>query len=471
VEDPTKMLEMMTVLTNQLKQKAEMSANAENADEWYLAFEQWFIGQFGIPDSDPLQYEIIWDDCEQSWFRYSQRLGLYEEQTITQIKKIITDWADNAGIKTTEGRINHEVNRLAQKTMVRDGWDPPEFLNCRNGLYFIQEKKLIHHTPIYRTRFQLGTAFLGSIQPTPAWDNVKKIYPKQIDHFERFTLAGLYQDYSNEAIYFGVGSTGSGKGTISQLIQQIFGSGITYVSIEELDNDKFGLVPLLGKRFLLNREGTIGHLAAKVVRFLKDVVTHEGPIDVNVKNKNRFNYVFNMWFAVFTNGLPHLPEGTDREAWFRRVVLDEYDITQTRNTEFKAQIRAEADAIFTNMLLSEYKPIIDSGTDIKQYVQDTAAIWDYWADPVKRVVFELFEFAKSEVLEIMDVVGVVKTQLDRIHIYMREDRLKASITLYLERLKIRKYGKQKYINIRIKDLDIAKELEEQKQIAEAEKEW
>jgi phage/plasmid-associated DNA primase len=469
VEDPTKILELMTTLTEQLKEKSVLQTEAENMDEWYLAFEIWFKTEFFIPNSNPTEYMICWDDNEQAWFRYSEEKGYYLEQSLTQMKKLIQHWADSAGIKTSDARINHELHRLSCITILQTEWDSKHFLNCRNGLYLIDEKRLIAHTASYHTRFQLGTAFLEKKQKTPCWDQIRKIYPDQIDHFERFVLAALYQDFSNEAMYFGVGPTGSGKGTISQLIQQIFGSGITYVNLEELNNDKFGIVPLLAKRMLLNREGTIGHLGAPVVRFLKDVVTHEGPIDVNVKNKNRVNYVFNVWFAIFTNGLPHLPEGTDREAWFRRVILDEYNLTQKRDIQFKAKIRSEADAIFTNMLLMEYTPLIDSGTNIPEYVEKVAALWDYWADPVKRVVLELFEYSKAEVIEISDAATLVKTRLDRIHVYMREDRLKANITLYLERLKIKRYGKNKYINIRVKDEDAQKELTDLQSWVEEEK--
>lgn len=470
-DDPTAMIALLQQVQATLNKKADMQKEAENADEWYLGFEKWFKDEFRIPELKN-KYMVVWDDNEQTWFRYNPRLGIYEEQTNTQMVNLMLCWADPARIKTSEGRINHGLRRLQTIVMIHDGWDSPEFLNCLNGIYLIKEKQLVEHSPAFLTRFQLGVRFLGKPQKTPTWDKIKATYPTQINHFERFTLAALYQDYSNEGIYFGVGPTGSGKGTVAQMIQLIFGTGITFVNIEELDNDSFGLVPLLGKRICLNREGTIGYLSGRVVRFLKDVVTHEGPIDVNIKNKNRINYVFNMWFFIFSNGLYHLPEGTDRKAWFRRTIIDEYNLTQKKDIEFKANVKKEADGIFTNMLLMDYAPIIDSGTDIDAFVDANAKVWDYWADPVKRIILAIFGHCnKPEMIEISIVYDVVSKKLTEAGVYMKSDRLKAAITMYLERIGVKKYGRSNYKYIQCIDSEIAADIEEQKQIAEAEKVW
>lgn len=351
-------------------------------------------------------------------------------------------------------------------------WDEPTYINFKNGIYLVESKELVSHSPQYYSRFQLGVDYEIGPHFTPCWDKIRAVYPTQIAHFESFLMASLIQDYSNEGMYFGVGKTGSGKGTIAQIYQIIYGNGIANVQFENLDNDKYGLVPLVGKRIAMNREMTICTWSSRVISFIKDAVTHEGPIDVNKKNRDRFDYLFNVWFIGFTNQLPYLSEGTDRTAWFRRTIIDVYDITQVKDPDFKRLVKLEASAIVSRILQSDYHPIIDAGTNIEELIKHNAELWDYWSDPIKRIILANFEKSvdPNDRLDVYIVWEIIDRLLHEENHIIKYARVQSYTTMYLERIGIRKINRKVYGPIKAIKAEIIQQILDDKQTAEAESE-
>ena len=133
-----------------------------------------------------------------------------------------------------------------------------------------------------------------------------------------------------------------------------------------------------------------------------------------------------------SNQLPKLPQGTDRRAWFRRVVLVEFLQTFPRDPAFKEAVLAERDAIFSNIVNSPYVPIIAEGTDIDAYTRAVGDRWDYWAHPVVRMCERLFgRGVLGDELEKDLCADLVRDLLDEDGIHLDMNAIKTEMTIWM----------------------------------------
>lgn len=398
----------------------------------------------------------------KAWYKYDG--GVFEEYPNELIDRDIFRVIDLAGEPETDRHLNLFKKKLkGWKYRSLKEFDSPEYLNCKNGLLHMETKRFDPHSSKYLSLHQLPVEYLGEPQPTPAWDRVKKAYPKPIDHLERMIQAALHQDYSNEALIFLVGETGSGKGTAIQIVEAMFGKWCSHTPLTDVGED-FGLSRLMEARVNIDRDMEIANFSRKTVRILKDIVTGEGESEIRIKYIKQFDWYLQVWFFSASNQLGKLPSGTDRGAWFRRVLICVMNETQKRDPGFKQQVLEEASKIFTNLVLQEYEPIINSKTDIKKMIEDNAELWDYWSQPVLRICHKYF--AKSEdpddSLDSTDVYEWVDAALVKKSIAMHPDHCKREITMVLGKMGIRKVNRTRYRPITIIDETLLERVKEEK---------
>lgn len=415
--------------------------------------------------------EWIW--CEQNWWRYNKDVGVWQPKDQEVMDYCYFRWCDAQNNDAKEYH-SDAMKRLKAKLYSRT-WkelETPGYINFKNGVFHQKTKEFMPHEAMLYSREQLSIDY--SPGATPYWDQVWGAYHDQIDLFERAMHAVLLKNHNDEAMIFGVGPTGSGKGTISQIIQACFGNMVSYLKLNAMGKD-FMLSTLVGKRINLDREGEIGYLNGLAVAYLKDIVTHEGPILINPKRKTPFEADLDIWFFTFLNQLYQLPSGTDRKALFRRVVVLEFDKTMPKNPGFKEGVMQETAQIISNICQRDFEPLFPVGMDVDAYVKHIAERWDYWSQPIRRVLGSLFEYSDQPLddLEVKFVVDVVDEQLRIEGITERQDQLKGKITMYLGVMGIHKRQKNRepiYYNIRAKADTLKERLSHIVQIEEAERE-
>jgi len=414
--------------------------------------------------------EWVW--CEQAWWRYRET-GVWERADVEELDYVYFQWCDECGNDAKDYH-SDAIKRLKAKLYVRL-WKDREatgLTNFQNGVYDHANHELVPHDPIYFLREQLNIPFAPAA--TPYWDKVAAHYPKEIMLFERVIHAVLTKSHIDECMFFGVGPTGSGKGTISQILGIAFRGACAYTKLNDL-GENFMLSTLVGKLINLDREGEIGYLNKRAVSYLKDIVTHEGPMQINAKNKQPYDADLDIWFFTFTNQLYQLPSGTDRKAFFRRVVLAEFDQTMVKDPLFKDAVAKETAAIISKICAKEFERVFPEHMDVDAYVLQVAERWDFWSEPIRRLLSQLFEYSDQPLdeLEVACVVDWMDEALRREGINEKNDTLKSKITMYFGLMKIHFHQRNRvkyYFNVKAKDPDLIALIKAQKEMEAAERE-
>ena len=370
--------------------------------------------------------------------------------------------------------LTHLEGREEYYTRLAD-WDNPRFLNVANGLLDVQTRELRPASPGDLYTYCLPVQYLGKEgpYPTPCWDRIRAEYPTQLALFENMERSAIFLDHSSECLFFMVGPTGSGKGTVFQVHEAIFGTWTSHIPFKRL-GDSHGKQALLGKRFVVNRDMIIAELDAETLGELKDLVTHEGRHHVNPKYLAPFEVDLNVWFLAATNQTFQLPRGADRAAWFRRVVLVEFTKQFKKDPQFKNAVLAEKDAIFTNLVNGPYTPPIPQDVDTAAYVTATGERWDYWANPVYRVLARTCvpgQDATTDVLDCDALATTVDELLKAEGIIAGLQLIKQQMTMWFTARKVRRIRGRKsstYAPARITDPEVRARYE---QVKEEQSSW
>ncbi len=326
-------------------------------------------------------------------------------------------------------------------------FDTPGLICCEDGILSFDPPTIKPHDADILFLNKYPMHFLGELQDTPCWEHIRATYPDAVNHTEQMIYAAITQDGSAEMMHFLFGETGSGKGTITQLYERIFAGLCGHTQFVDMGLP-FGKANIIHKRVNVDREMTIGFFTKEAVSFLKNVITMEGPIEVNEKFVKQYDAIFHVWFVGAANQASQLPQGTDRTAWFRRTLIDVLDKTQKKDPTFKNAVLDEADAIFTNIILKH--PKIPLPEDLSAFVQRNADIWDYWSDPILRICKNHIKYSPNETnsLKVDTLIDFVTDALNEMRINMKEHDIKAGLTTALNTMKIKKMANRvRYKNI------------------------
>ncbi len=440
-----------------------------DAESWYgIGLSEW-AHQYGTT----VRYIDEMDD-EHHWWRYNSEKGVYESLAPTEMDRLV--WSIFAMPifpkgKTTQPlpqnthNTNEFLRHLREQYFTRTKqWDAAQdILNCASGLLNLGVKPPTQtpHSPDYLSRFQAPVSYLGDcLCPTPHWDKIRVAYPEAIDKVERALRAAIYRDHTDEVFLVLVGPTGSGKGTVFQLIPLLFGSLVDNMSIYKLGQEPpgRGLATLPGKRILLNRDLVIGMIDPIALGEIKDIVTHEGPVHIDPKFCTPYDEDLDLWILLATNQLFSFPRNADQMAVFRRTVIAVFDKIMPRDDGFKQNVLLEANLIFTNLVNSARNPLLPPGMDIQAYANKMAELWEFWSRPIDRVMSLLFQPAPRPTFVYVDfAVILVSDKLAEERISMKEETIKAGVTVAMKRLKAEPLPKvsrgadihRKYMGVRI----------------------
>lgn len=436
--------------------EAKKHAKKSNPDEmdgvfWYDGFEEWFKHRYSSNGHNL----IVWDDRENEWFQYSTT-GVWNSITDTFIDRIIIKWGSETVFEIKNKHLILGKKRLRTMLFLDGSWDEKTFVNFTNGIFILETKELVKHSPAYKTRQQLKIRFMGEDIPTPYWDKIRKIYPDQITKFETMIHRTINQDFSEEAFVVIVGGTSSGKGTIFQILTETFGNGMISNTYFHKLGGEFGLSPLVGKRVILNREMIIAGFTDATVGILKDLVTHEGTYDINQKHKPKYEADLPIFVFGATNQLVSLPAGTDKKAFFRRTIIIVMNQAQKRNSEFKENIRLETPAIISNIILNNYEPIVPENLD--EFAKSNEILWEEWSDPILRICESIFKRGEGNEnnIDAQYVVDAVLSELNNQRISLGIKYIKQRIAQNLKQLynvdkRRKKNNIYRYIPLQFKD--------------------
>ena len=328
-------------------------------------------------------------------------------------------------------------------------------VNLLNGILDLDTKTMERHHPKHLYTQQINARFVskqeradnlkkqGCELPTPYIDRVREAYPNSFKQFEQYVQSIIYYDLRIEMMLYLIGPTGSGKGTVLGLIQELFKECSVIGVLHDLHDD-MGLI--VNQRVFFDTDMAIMSLGSKCVAMIKKITgkdTVQG-IKINIKYVKKFQDKIRCFIVCATNQFPRLPAKTDRLAWFRRVLILPFNTIQKSDMEFKENILHDIDNWFTQLVLSEYNPIVTKDFDKRAWAYKQAEIWDYSANPFRRYVKEMF-VRTTDIMEIQQdkVCDYIRDRMnDDEYDIPRETELKQNITSEISAIRIRKMRKK-----------------------------
>lgn len=435
--------------------------------KWDVQFEEFWEENYG--DSICMIFET------GHYFQYKLK-GVYEKIEKVVINKIVKDWCRMKDLKYSIQKLNLANNIIEtehHKSLKEFDVDKTK-RNVLNGILDLKTKTLSEHSMDYLSIHQANVNFREDkrdIQPTPCWDNLKKLFGNELKKVKWFITCVIFNNMSDERSLFIVGPTRAGKGSVIKMVEEMFSEGmVSNLPLEDL-GENFGLEILVTSNLNLDKDSTIMRLKPKAVKFYKSITGRDGTITVNPKGRPRFNHKFEPFFFINVANLLYTLPPTDVKAFFSRPVIAEFK-HRPKNTDptFKDRLVLEASDVFSQLVYDGYQPFPELYKEIEKkkyniddYCEECKALWNYWSIPVNVICDMIFTNTGHgrDMMLSDEVIELVESTLNE-HDYSTppEKRLKQLITLALKKKGIKKRrsnGVDKYLGIALSPAFLEKE--------------
>lgn len=112
----------------------------------------------------------------------------------------------------------------------------------------------------------------------------------------------LIPSTKGQSMMFIIGNGGEGKSRLSVLLKSIFGESMIESKLHRLETDKFARANLQGKLLMVDDDMQLEALSS--TGYIKNLVTAETPIDIEIKGQQSFQADIYSRFLCFGNGSP-----------------------------------------------------------------------------------------------------------------------------------------------------------------------
>lgn len=195
---------------------------------------------------------------------------------------------------------------------------PPHYINLKNGLFDINECKLLSHTPDIFTINQFPIIYIPESDCPNFRHFIEDVaYPQDRELLQEFFGFCLHPQYFLRAFVILVGEGSNGKTVFMNVLEKFLGKdNISSVSMQEFAFDRFAKADLYGKKANICDDLPSNKVTSTGV--LK-MLTGESPISAQYKHRNRFNFTNKAKFIFATNEPPSVKDTTP--AFWDRVKM------------------------------------------------------------------------------------------------------------------------------------------------------
>ena len=281
---------------------------------------------------------------------YYYKGGIYIPHGETYIEEIVQrEVGDYVKVSTTH--VNEIISYIKRRVLneidiiqIRS-----ERLACKNGVIDLRTKELKPHSPD-NYMFKM---IPWNYEPDATCDEfdelINRLLPTEIDQYKFNIMLGypLINSYIYNKIFFLQGKPGTGKSTVSNIIQQVYGSdNISNIGLHDLITVPFMRVGLLNT--YANFSGDASDQSIKDAAILK-TLSGESRLDINVKNIRLPIKLMNCSKLIIdTNNMPEFKLTDD--AIFRRLIKITFDIVieeseKTSNHIDKYLVKSEMEGL------------------------------------------------------------------------------------------------------------------------------
>lgn len=260
------------------------------------------------------------------------------------------------------------------------------YLPCLNGVYDINDRKLIPFSPELRFRRTLPVRF----DPQAKCDHFINFFLRRcldaddIGLLQRYMGMLLAGENHAQKILLMMGDAGWGKGTLIGFVQAVIGRDCFAVLRENLFEDRYELGRYQGKTVLYHPDMPTNFLDRPGVAILKSLVGGD-PLWADVNGSDQPVEIEGTFAAILScNGKPRIRTDGDADAWRRRLAvidfrtpMDELRIGKLR----EVILQGEASGILNWMLEGRAKLVAD-GCQIKLTDAQQRRVDDLFKRPV-----------------------------------------------------------------------------------------
>jgi putative DNA primase/helicase len=188
-------------------------------------------------------------DASGKLYRYHDGVyRRYAERYIAQRVKALLVGAELAA-KWSTTRAQEVVAYIAVDVPDLDETPSLQLLNLQNGLYDLQQRKLVDWTPTFRSSIQLPIRY-DPDAPATVWETFERqVLPEDCKGL-MFKLAAwlmLPHKHIQKAVLL-LGEGGNGKSTLLSALRAFVGKAHTKsIPLQKLEVDRFSVIRLLGK--------------------------------------------------------------------------------------------------------------------------------------------------------------------------------------------------------------------------------
>lgn len=300
--------------------------------------------------------------------------GVYKRDEETLYRKII-EILPTANTYFRKEVYNYLLLIVSKKYIKKESG----IINFQNGLFDIDKKQFVSHTPDFFSVNQLNVEYNPLAEPVEDIDNVlNKLscnIPKRKQAILEMIGYSMTTSVKLQKAFVLYGKTaGNGKSTLINIVSEMIGkSNIGYVTLDDLSNNKFASSGIKGK--LLN----VGSEMTK--EYLKDVSTFKQWItgdELEVEEKFKAKQTINPYakFIFNANELPKVADKTN--GFYRRLHIIPFEAKfskeDNRKFEFSSLITKQALEYLAKISLDAY---MNMNLDFSNYEESEKEIEEY----------------------------------------------------------------------------------------------
>lgn len=250
---------------------------------------------------------------------YVYRNGMYgpaeNEVILPEVQRILGEYTT----RQAKGETLHKIADMTRYPRSVFGSASLTLIPLRNGVYDMETKELIPHSPTYYFTYQFPITYdkQATCPKTEAFLN-QVLTEEQVPTIMEWLGYYFYRLYSFKKAIIFVGEGDTGKTTLLEVITYLLGrSNLSAVSLQKLTGDKFAAAHLYEKH-----GNIVDELSAKDINDTGNfkVATGGGSLTGEYKFGNQFSFIN---FSKLTFACNRIPDASknDDEAYYRRWVI------------------------------------------------------------------------------------------------------------------------------------------------------
>ena len=156
----------------------------------------------------------------------------------------------------------------------------------------------------------------------------------------------LIPSTKGQAMMFIIGNGGEGKSRIGVVMKEIFGEGMIESKLHRIESDRFARANLQNKLLMIADDMQLEALTS--TGYIKNLVTAETPVDIEIKGQQSFQAEIYARFLCFSNGSPKALYDRTEGLGRRLIILTTKPVPKDRKTDryIAEKMIEEKDRIF-----------------------------------------------------------------------------------------------------------------------------